>query len=68
MECLLFDGDSIPESKDLVFHQDNPEYVGGQWESVAVILPTDVSKIQVEQPGRIQRLFRWFNQGTQVVR
>lgn len=68
MECSLLDGDPIPEPKDIPFHQDNPDYAGGQWESVAVILPTDVSKIQVDQPGPVQRLFRWFNQATHVVR
>ena len=68
MEYMLLDGDPIPEPRNIAFHQNNPEYADGRWESVAVILPTDVSKIQVEQPGPIQRLFRWFNQGTQVVR
>ena len=68
MECLLLDGDPVPEPKDIAFHETNPEYAGGQWKSVAVILPTDVSKIQVDQPGPIQRLFRWLNQATQVVR
>ena len=68
MECLLLDGDPIPEPKDIAFHENNPEYADGQWESVAVILPTDVSKIQMDQPGPIQRLFQWFNQATQVVK
>ena len=68
MEYMLLDGDPIPEPKDIAFHQNNPEYADGQWESVAVILPTEVSKIQVDQSGPIQRLFRWFNQATQVVR
>ena len=68
MECLLLDGDPIPAPKDIAFHETNPEYADGLWESVAVILPTDVSKIQVDQPRPIQRLFRWFNQATQVVR
>ena len=68
LEGMLLDGDPIPEPKDIAFHQNNPEYANGQWESVAVILPTDVSKIQVGQPGPIQRLFRWFNQTTQAIR
>jgi len=68
MGCLLLDGDPIPEPKDIVFHQNNPEYTDGHWESVAVILPTDVSKIQAHQPGPIQRFFRWFNQTTQAIR
>ena len=68
MECLLLDGDPIPEPKDIAFHENNPEYADGQWESIAVILPTDVSKIQMDQPGPIQRLFQWFNQATQVVK
>ena len=67
MECLLLDGDPIPEPKNIVFHQNNPEYTDGHWESVAVIVPTDVSKIQVDQPGPIQRLFRWFNQPTPAI-
>ena len=61
-ECLLLDGDPIPEPKDIAFHQNNPKYADGHWESVAVILPTDVSKIQGHQPGPIQRFFQWFNQ------
>lgn len=68
MGYMLLDGNPIPAPKDITFHRDNPEYADGHWESVAVILPTDVSKIQVDQPGPIQRLSRWFNQGTQVVR
>ena len=68
LEGLLLHGDPIPEPKTIAYHQDNPDYASGQWESVAVILPTDVSKIQVDQPGPVQRLFRWFNQATHVVR
>ena len=68
MECLLLDGDPIPEPKDLTFHQNNPEYAGGHWKSVAVIIPTDVSKIQSNHPGPIQRFFQWFTQPTQTVR
>ena len=68
MDYMLLDGESIPKPKNIAFHENNPEYADGHWESVAVILPTDVSKIQVNQPGPIQRLFRWFNQATQVVR
>ena len=68
LEGMLLDGDPIPEPKNIAFHQNNPEYTDGHWESVAVIVPTDVSKIQVDQPGPIQRLFRWFNQPTQVIR
>lgn len=68
MECLLLDGDPIPEPKNIACHQDNPRLHQGQWKSVAVIVPTDVSKIQVAQPGPIQRLFRWFNQPTPAMR
>ena len=68
MEYSLLDGDPIPKPKDITFHQDNPEYADGRWESVAVIIPTDVSKIPIVQPGLIRRFFRWFNQGTQIVR
>ena len=68
MECLLLDGDPIPEPKDTAYYQNKLEYPNGQWESVAVILPTDVSKIQMDQPGPVQRFFRWFSQGTQTIR
>ena len=68
LEGSLLHGDPIPEPKTIAYHQDNPDYADGQWESVAVILPTDVSKIQVGQLGPIQRLFRWFNQATHVLR
>lgn len=68
MECLLLDGDPIPEPKDIAFHQNNPEYADGQWESVAVIIPTDASKIRMPEPNPIYRFFRWFTQATQVLR
>ena len=67
IECLLLDGDPIPELKDIAYHQNNPDYVDGQWESVAVIIP-DISNIQVAQPGPMQRFFQWFNQTTQTLR
>ena len=68
LECLLLDGDPIPEPKDLTFHQNNPDYASGHWKSVAVIIPTDVSKMQDIHPGPIQRFFRWFTEPTQTVR
>ena len=68
LEGILLDGDPIPEPKDIAFHQNNPEYAGGHWKSVAVIIPTDVSKIQSNHPGPIQRFFQWFTQPTQTVR
>ena len=68
MEYMLLDGDPIPEPKDIAFHQKNSEYADGQWETVAVIIPTDASKIQMSQPNPIHRLFRWFSQATQVLR
>ena len=67
-ECLLLDGDPIPEPKDIEFHRENSDYADGHWESVAVIIPTNASKIQGNQPGPIQRFFRWFNQATHVIR
>ena len=67
IECLLLDGDPIPESKDIASHQNNPNYADGQWESVTVIVP-DISNIQVAQPGPMQRFFQWFNQTTQTLR
>ena len=67
IEGMLLDGESIPEAKDIVYHQDRPDYAGGTWESVAIILP-DISEIQVRHSGRIQRFFRWFNRTTQSIR
>ena len=68
LEGMVLDGTPIPEPKDITSHQNNPEYTDGQWESVAVIIPTDVSKIQVTQPGPIGRFFRWCSQATQVIK
>ena len=62
-ECLLLDGDPIPELKDMAYHQNNPDYTDGQWESVAVIIP-DISNIQVAQPGPIRRFFQRFSQAS----
>ena len=67
IEGMLLDGESIPEAKDIAYHQNNPDYAGGTWKSVAIILP-DISEIQVCQPGPIQRFFRWLNGNTQVIR
>lgn len=67
IECLLLDGDPIPEPKNIADHQNNPDYANGQWESVAVIIP-DISNIQVAQPGPIRRFFRWFSRSTQTIR
>ena len=66
LEGLLLHGDPIPEPKTIASHQDNPDYAGGQWEAVAVIIPTDVSKIRMPQPNPIHRFFRWFNQAAQM--
>ena len=67
MECLLFDGDLIPEPKNIADHQNNPDYADGQWDSIAIIIP-DISNIQVIQPGPIQRFFQRFSQATQTLR
>ena len=67
IECLLLDGDPIPELKDVTDHQNNPDYTDGQWESVAVIIP-DISNIQVARPGPIRRFFQRFSQATQTLR
>lgn len=67
IECLLLDGDPIPELKDVTYHQSNPDYSDGQWESVAVIVP-DVSDIQVAKPGPMHRFLRWFSEATQTLR
>ncbi len=67
MECLLLDGDLIPELKDITYHQNNPDYADGQWESVAVIVP-DISNIQAAKPGPVRRFFQWFSQNTQTLR
>ena len=68
LQYMLLDGEPIPEPKDIAFHEKKPEYADGHWESIAIIFPTDVSKIQVDQLGPVQRLFRWFNQATHIVR
>ena len=67
LECLLLDGDPIPELQDITYHQSNPDYADGQWESVAVIVP-DISNIQIAKPSPMQRFFQWFNQNTQTLR
>ena len=67
IEGMLLYGEPIPQPRDIAFHQDNPEYVGGQWGSVTVIV-RDVSEIQAVQSGPIRRFFRWFSQATQVPR
>ena len=67
IECLLLDGDPIPKLKDIAYHQNNPDYTDGQWESVAVIIP-DISNIQVAQPGPIRRFFQRFSQATQTLK
>lgn len=68
MERLLLDSNPIPEPKDITYYQNKLEYPDGQWQSVAVIIPTEVSKTQITQPHPIQRFFRWFSQATQVLR
>ncbi len=72
IEChlggILLDGNQIPEPKSIVYHQKKPDYNDGKWESVAVIIPTDVSKIQVSQSGVIQQFSRWFSQITHILR
>ena len=68
MECLLLDEDPIPEPKDITYYENKLEYPDGQWESVAVIIPTEVSETQIAKPHPIHRFFRWFSQTTQVLR
>lgn len=67
LEGILRDGDPIPEPKDITFHENNPEYADGQWESIAVIIP-DISNIQVAQSGPIRRFFQRFSQAIQTLR
>lgn len=67
IEGMLLYSESIPQPRDIVFHQHNPDYADGRWESVKVII-RDVSEIQVVQPGPIRLFFRWFSQATQVLR
>ena len=38
IEGLLLDGDPIPEPKNIRVHQGNPDYVEGEWKSVAINL------------------------------
>ena len=67
VEAMLLDGASIPEAKNIAFHQNNPEYADGTWKSVSISLP-DISEIQGRQLGLIQKLFRWFNRTAQTIR
>lgn len=67
IEGMLLYNESIPQPRDIAFHQHNPDYADGQWKSVTVVI-RDVSKIQAIQPGPIRRFFRWFSQATQVLR
>lgn len=67
IEGMLLDGESVPEAKEIAFHQDNPDYADGVWKSITIALP-DISEIRVSRPGRIQKFFRWFSQTTQILR
>ena len=67
VEGMLLDGESVPEAKEIAFHQDNPDYADGVWKSITIVLP-DISEIRVSRPGRIQKFFQWFSQTTQILR
>lgn len=67
IEGMLLDGEPVPEAKEIVFHQDNPDYADGMWKSITIVLP-DISEIRVSRPGRVQKFFRWFSQTTQILR
>ena len=67
VEAMLLDGEPIPEANSIAYHQDNPDYADGTWKSVSINL-SDISEIQVRQPGLIQKFFRWFNRTTQTIR
>ena len=45
LEGMLLDGDPIPEPKDIAYHQNNPEYTDGQWETVPVDLAALVCEV-----------------------
>ena len=45
IEGILLDGESVPEAKEIVFHQDNPDYADGVWKSITIVLP-DISEIR----------------------
>ena len=53
---MLLDGESVPEAKEIVFHQDNPDYADGVWESITIVLP-DISEIRISRPGWIRKFF-----------
>ena len=36
IEGILFDGDPIPEPKNIRVHQENPDYADGKWKLVAI--------------------------------
>ena len=39
LEGMLRDGDSIPEPKDIAFHENNPEYADGLWKTITIKFP-----------------------------
>jgi predicted RNase H-like HicB family nuclease len=45
LEGLLFDSEPIPIAKNMAFHRNNPDYVGGKWESVSVDLATLLNEV-----------------------
>ena len=67
IEGMLLDGEPIPETKEIAFHQDNPDYADGVWKSITIVLP-DISEIHISRPGWIQKFFHWFSQTTQILR
>ena len=67
IEGMLLDGESVPEAKEIVFHQDNPDYADGVWKSITIVLP-DISEIRISRLGRIQKFFQWFSQTRQILR
>ena len=67
IEGMLLDGEAVPETKTIAFHQDNPDYADGVWKLITIVLP-DISEIRVSRPDRIQKFFRWFSQTTQILR
>ena len=67
IEGMLLDGESVPEAKEIAFHQDNPDYADGVWKSIIIVLP-NISEIRVSRPSWVQRFFQWFSQKTQTLR
>lgn len=41
LEGMLLDGDTIPEPKNIAFHETNPEYADGVWKTITIKFPKE---------------------------